>query len=96
MHEDSMAIFSQICAALKENTKFGWKWQAFYFFAEGLFADIKYNHAITVHKSQGSTYKSVIVNVGNIDRNPDSEERQRLLYTAVTRASDLVILNNVR
>jgi len=28
--------------------------------------------------------------------NRNAVERQRMLYTAITRASDLVILNNVR
>lgn len=45
---------------------------------------------------QGSTYKTTVVNIGNINFNSNLEEKQRLLYTAVTRASDLVILNNVK
>ena len=60
-----------------------------------LFATFKYNHALTVHKSQGSTYKQAIINIKNIEMNPNKKEKKRLLYTAITRASDLVILYNV-
>lgn len=59
------------------------------------FADFKYNHAITVHKSQGSTYKTTILNVKNIGFNSNLKEKTRLFYTGVTRASDLLILYNV-
>ena len=45
---------------------------------------------------QGSTYKEAIVNVGNLNMNKDANEKQRLFYTAVTRASDLLILANVK
>lgn len=67
------------------------KWVDFYKFIEN-FADIKYNYAITVHKSQGSTYKRVIINLVDINRNKNLIERKRLLYTAITRASELVVL----
>lgn len=60
-----------------------------------LFAKFKYNHALTVHKSQGSTYKNTVLNVGNINRNHNQKEKNRLLYTGTTRASDLLILYNV-
>ena len=45
-------------------------------------------------RMQGSTYKNVIINVGNIETDFDKKERKRLLYTAITRASDMVILYN--
>lgn len=44
---------------------------------------------------QGSTYKEAIINVGNLNLNKNAEEKQRLFYTAVTRASDLLVLSNV-
>lgn len=69
-------------------------WREYYAFEEK-FLDFKYNHAITVHKSQGSTYKDVIINIKDIMRNKKKKERDRLLYTAVTRASKLAIFYNV-
>lgn len=97
LHEDSDGIYKHVKETLKYNcSKLGWGWKGYYHFIEQQFADIKYNHAISVHKSQGSTYKTTVLNVGNINFNKNAEERQRLLYTGITRASDLVILNNVR
>lgn len=96
IHEDSEGIFKAVSKELELNCKkFAWNWRAYYFFIEQ-FADIKYNHALTVHKSQGSTYKTSIINIGNICFNKNAVEKERMLYTAVTRASDLVILNNVK
>ena len=59
------------------------------------FASFKYNHALTVHKSQGSTYKTTVLNVRDISFNQNEKEKQRLFYTGITRASDLLILYNV-
>lgn len=96
VHEHSQQAYIDIVKQLTYNcSKLGWNWKGKFYFEE-LFADIKYNHAITVHKSQGSTYKTSIINIGNIMFNRNAEERQRLLYTAVTRASDLIMLNNVK
>lgn len=92
IHEDSEEIFRKVCNEIKNCAKANEiSWIEYYNFVEQ-FADIKYNHAITVHKSQGSTFKQVIVNIPNININRNKKERDRLLYTAVTRASNLLIL----
>lgn len=96
LHEDSDIKFLEIKKELLLNCRqFNWDWRGYYYFLEQ-FANTTYNHAISVHKSQGSTYKEAIVNVGNLNINKNPEEKQRLFYTAVTRASDLVILSNVK
>lgn len=96
IHEHSEEMFRILSHSIKENCKkFGWNWKGYYYFVEA-FADLKYNHAISVHKSQGSTYKQTIINISDIDLNKNVEEKRRLLYTAITRASNLVILNNVK
>lgn len=46
-------------------------------------------------RMQGSTYKQVIVNIKNLSINQNFKEHKRLLYTAVTRASELLILYKV-
>ena len=92
VHENSEKDFENLDKLLKQKAKtadIGWK-DYFEFFEQ--FADLTYNHAITVHKSQGSTYQKVIVNIKNININKNEKEKQRLLYTAVTRASELLIL----
>jgi exodeoxyribonuclease-5 len=59
------------------------------------FAEFKYNHALTIHKSQGSTYKTTILNVKNINFNQNIKEKERLFYTGITRTSKLLILYNL-
>jgi exodeoxyribonuclease-5 len=56
-------------------------------------ADVGYNHALTVHKSQGSTYKKVVMNFPNILTNRSATEREKMLYTAVTRPANLLIVH---
>lgn len=98
LHEESDIIFKHHSSILKHRCKLGEIiWPAHYWFEEQ-FAGFKYNHAISCHKSQGSTYQTVIINVGDIElnrrKNPD--ETNSMLYTAITRAAKLVVLYNVR
>lgn len=95
IHEDSLKDYKEVVKVIKKQCKLGeLEWKEYYNFIEE-FADFKYNHAITVHKSQGSTYKDVILNVKNLNLNKSKVEKQRLFYTGITRASDLLILYNV-
>lgn len=97
IHEHSEAIFANLKYDIKQKCNHeDWDFRANKYMEDKLFAQTKYNHAITVHKSQGSTYKEVVINIGNIMFNNKVDERQRMLYTAITRASNLVILNNVK
>lgn len=94
IHEDSEAIFKEILKQFRilcKSQQISWK--KFYEFKE-TFAAVKYNHALTIHKSQGSSYKQVIININNCMWNKNIKEREKLLYTAVTRASELVVLYN--
>lgn len=95
VHEHSERMYKTILSSIEHNcSNLGWSWKGKYFFIEQ-FGQTKYNHAITVHKSQGSTYEEVVLNVGNINKNRKAAERKRMLYTGVTRAAKLLILNNV-
>jgi hypothetical protein len=53
---------------------------------------VDYAYAITSHKSQGSTYKRVIIDIEDIMKNKDEWERNRILYVAISRASEEVIV----
>ncbi len=53
------------------------------------FDDIEHAYAITVHKSQGSEYRAVILPLLDL---PRGLMTRNMLYTAVTRAQSLVIL----
>lgn len=64
-------------------------WQP-YFAIKQDWADLRPIHASTVHKAQGSTYKEVFVDLSNIGKNNKWREVARLVYVAITRASDHV------
>lgn len=95
IHEQSEGMYAAIFNSIVTNcNQLGWSWKGKYFFAEQ-FGQTKYNHAITIHKSQGSTYQQAVLNVGNVNSNRNADERKRMLYTGITRAAKLLILNNV-
>ena len=50
--------------------------------------DLDYGYAITIHKSQGSTYTNVMINEDNVDKNSNNEERNKLKYVALSRPTD--------
>ncbi len=54
---------------------------------KNLFADLNYAYCLTIHKSQGSTFQNVFVDVPNALVNRNIRERNQLLYVAVTRAA---------
>jgi exodeoxyribonuclease-5 len=90
IHEKSEADFKKAANILrliaiskrgKERT-----WVAYYDFLRR-FADVSYSYAITAHKSQGSTYSYAFLSEDDINLNPDVVERNRIKYTAYTRAS---------
>lgn len=51
------------------------------------FAQLNYGYAITVHKSQGSTFMNVFIDIMDIFENKNQPERLKCLYTAITRSS---------
>lgn len=51
------------------------------------YLEVDYGYAITVHKSQGSTYDDVFVEYGNLTANKKECEKSKLLYTAITRSA---------
>lgn len=69
-------------------------WQQFLAFNEWVMC-LDFPHAQTVHKSQGSTYKTVFVDTQDIGLAADMDYSMylRLLYVAISRASDSVITN---
>lgn len=49
--------------------------------------DIDYGYGITVHKTQGSTYENIFVNIKNIRGNKNIIERKKLIYVAMSRCT---------
>lgn len=64
-------------------------WRTYYDWIES-WAMLKPNYSLTVHRSQGSTYEKTLINLSDIMCNPNDSEKQKMLYTAVTRASDYI------
>lgn len=66
-----------------------WAWRDYFETKERL-TDLRPTHAVTVHKSQGSTYRHVLVQTEDIGRafNQPAHLLARLLYVATTRASE--------
>jgi len=56
------------------------------------FAQLNYGYCITVHKSQGSTFKNVFIDVNDIFDNKNLNETLKCLYTSLTRSSETLKL----
>lgn len=60
--------------------------------------DFDYGHGLTIHKSQGSTYKNVFIDVKNIVYTENgmfrynTDLRNRLLYVALSRVKDKAVM----
>lgn len=70
-------------------------WRNFYRLKEAL-ADITYSYASTVHRAQGSSVNTVIVDSNDLLSAPGGDYQvQPLVYVALTRAAEkLIVLNN--
>ncbi|MEM9540960.1 MAG: AAA family ATPase [Cyanobacteria bacterium P01_E01_bin.42] len=57
--------------------------------------NIKPCYALTAHKSQGSTFQNVAINLPDMRRNKNKKEQTKLLYVAVSRAKKRVLIPEV-
>lgn len=93
LHEDSEIEFKKFANVLKlkaiEKKGADKSWLHYYNFLRR-YADVSFAYSITVHKSQGSTYNTAFVLEDDINMNLDVVERNRIKYTAYTRASKKV------
>ncbi|WHM52954.1 DNA helicase [Sulfitobacter phage vB_SupP_AX] len=60
------------------------KWDRFFKFRDNI-PDLRSVASSTTHKAQGSTYDSVIVDLGDIGKSTNAEQTARLQYVALTR-----------
>lgn len=69
-------------------------WREFLSFTECV-SCMDFNHAMTIHKSQGSTFDKVILDMQDLYKcaNKDYLTYLKLLYVAISRASKIVITN---
>ena len=54
--------------------------------------DVRHCYALTIHKSQGSTFENVIIDRKDVCLNNDDQNRNQLIYVGMTRASNKVYL----
>lgn len=57
------------------------------------FAELNYGYCITVHKSQGSTFDNVYIDISDILDNRNLSETSKCIYTAITRAAETLNLH---
>ena len=65
-------------------------WVQFFQFKDEAFADLRPIHASTVHRSQGSTYEKVFVDLTDIGRSTRRDVLLRLLYVCLVYTSRCV------
>ncbi|MGB7414395.1 MAG: AAA family ATPase [Thermosynechococcaceae cyanobacterium] len=82
LHESEQARFTRELDQLAKAKQ----WQDFWSLKQR-FASVNYSYALTIHKSQGSTFQNVFVDLPDAMRNRNIRERNQLLYVAVTRAA---------
>jgi len=66
-------------------------WTKFFYLKNNI-ADLRPRDAATVHKSQGSTYDTVFIDIGNISTCHQPQQVARMLYVAFSRARTRVFL----
>jgi len=89
-----LAKISKAATAAKkrgDTSKSAELWKGFWMI-KNEWGDLRPLHAQTVHKSQGSTFQEVFIDVGDIAKNNKWYEVARLMYVAITRASHKVHL----
>lgn len=95
LHEESGFLFADLLETLRRraiNRDLFWR---DFFRVRDAFVAFKHRYALTVHKAQGSTYREVFMDYDDMLINQKPHEREKLLYTAITRASKhLTIITN--
>jgi exodeoxyribonuclease-5 len=87
LHESSLTEFNRLLKLYADEKRWLEFWDL-----RNAFADVNYAYCLTVHKSQGSTFQNVFVDVPNACVNRNHRERNQLLYVAVTRAAKRVFI----
>ena len=79
---------NEICNIQNEiEIKIGKIWDNFNIIIDEI-AKLNYSYAITIHLSQSKTYNNVYIDINDVFRNNNLSEKKKLLYTAITRASN--------
>lgn len=86
-----LAVKCKVAVAEIGNKAKAWKP---YYSMKNKFSYVKYIYAITIHTSQGSTFKNVFVDNNDMNKlRRNHVERNKLKYVAFTRASHRLVIN---
>lgn len=86
-------IFEKIKSLNLTKKEYSKTWDLFYTIKNSMDAPLNYSYALTVYKSQGSTYDKVFVDIENIKNCvKDNKTLCRSIYTAVTRGSSKIFV----
>jgi hypothetical protein len=96
VHESSMSDLSERLAELayEARNKDSKKWREFWWL-KNRFHEIRHAYALTVHRSQGSTFKNVFADAGDILANPELLESYQCLYVGMSRASEKLFVTGL-
>ena len=89
--EVKVPVNTQVFAAGLKVAAKAKRWQEYYALKNG-YADLRDRDACTVYKSQGSTYETVFIDIGNIGTSYDPVQVARMLFVGVSRATTKVYL----
>lgn len=82
-------LYNSVLKHLAKESRKNRNWMEFYQFKNS-YADLRPGYSLTVHKSQGSTFKDVYIDLYDIGRCNNPDDVARMLYVAVTRAKEKV------
>lgn len=85
--QDAKALMKELAVQAKEDKSL---WKKFFEIKENWF-DLRAVYSSSIHKSQGSTYDTVFLDLADIGRNWNATDVARLLYVGITRASKKVV-----
>ncbi|HIK46916.1 MAG TPA: AAA family ATPase [Leptolyngbyaceae cyanobacterium M65_K2018_010] len=87
LHEAGQGEFNARLSFLAQEKR----WMEFWDFKQR-FHHVDYAYSLTIHKSQGSTFQDVFVDVPSMRVNPNVVERNQLCYVAFTRAANRLFI----
>jgi hypothetical protein len=85
--QDAKDLMKDLAAKAKDDKTL---WKKFFEIKENWF-DLRAVYSSSIHKSQGSTYETVFLDLADIGRNWSATDVARLIYVGVTRAAKQVV-----
>lgn len=93
IHEDNQGVLDKMLTGFAAEARKGnsGMWRSFWALKESM-GYVKYAHALTVHRAQGSTYTNIFADASDILSNSNRAEARKCLYVAATRPTTKLYL----